>query len=73
MAARGSGTEARRRNILERGQERLKNIAYGGSGVSRSLNFGGEDPPARQSSLTPAASGERNVMQRLAFWYLEAW
>lgn len=60
--ARESGTEARRRKILERGQERLKHITLGGKDVSRSLNFEGEDPPARQSSLTPAASGRLQDM-----------
>ncbi len=57
-----SRAEARRRKILSKGEERLKNITFGldsaSGGVSRSLDFGGEDLD-RQSSqgLTPAASG----------------
>lgn len=58
-SSRESATEARRRKILEKGQERLKHITFGsGSGsVARSLSFGEEGAPDRQPSLTPAASG----------------
>lgn len=65
----GGRAEARRRKILEQGQDRLKHITLSlnstSSGVSRSLDFSGEDLD-RQSSQkpTPAASGGAQVVEK---------